>query len=90
VNEPPAPLVLDLGEVTFLDSVALGQMIALHKDVSASGHGPLHVVASTSAVQQVLDLTGGPRIFDIRPDLASAVSAAVDDQRRREDAESEA
>lgn len=77
VREPAAPLVLDLAEVTFLDSVALGQMISLHKDVSAAGHGPLHVVATSPAVRQVLNVTGGSRLFDVRDDLPSAVAAAV-------------
>ncbi|MFN8075689.1 MAG: STAS domain-containing protein [Kineosporiaceae bacterium] len=77
VRDPDSPLVLDLEEVSFLDSVALGQMIALHKDVSAHGHGPLHVVATTPAVRQVLELSGGTRLFDVRDDLASAVAAAV-------------
>jgi hypothetical protein len=54
LREPADQLVVDLGEVTFMDTFALRALLALQED---GGAGSLHVVPGT-AIQRVLDLAG--------------------------------
>ena len=67
VAEPVAPhLTLDLGAVEFISSVALGQLIALNRQVRAKG-GSLLLANLRSGVHQVLVLTRLDRLLAIAP-----------------------
>ncbi|HJT78696.1 MAG TPA: STAS domain-containing protein [Gemmataceae bacterium] len=62
----PPRLLLDLGEVTYLTSTALGQLVALHKRVRAAD-GELVVANVTAAVYEVFRVTRLHQLLDIRP-----------------------
>jgi len=66
-------VVLDLSGVSFLDSTALGILIAGEKRLRAvSGH--LRVVVSSPMVLRVLQITALDSVFDLYPTLAAALS----------------
>jgi anti-sigma B factor antagonist len=58
-------LRLDLGQVRYLTSTALGQLVALHKRVRAAG-GELVLANVTDPVYEVIHLTRLHEVFDIR------------------------
>jgi anti-sigma B factor antagonist len=67
VADPVAPhLTLDLGAVEFISSVALGQLVALNRQVRAKG-GSLLLTNLRSGVHQVLVLTRLDRLLAIAP-----------------------
>jgi anti-sigma B factor antagonist len=56
------PLVLDLAEVTFMDSVALGLVIEEHRRAEREG-GEFRLRRGSEQVQRLFDLTGlAPRL----------------------------
>jgi anti-sigma B factor antagonist len=63
-EQPPCDVVVDLGRTTFLDSVGLGFVVRLHKQVSLRGH-QLTVVASPQQVRRMFGLTGLDRVLTI-------------------------
>src|SRR5688572_23735834 len=67
VADPVAPhLTLDLGAVEFISSVALGQLVALNRQVRTKG-GSLQLTNLRAGVRQVLTLTRLDRLLDIAP-----------------------
>lgn len=67
VAGPEVPhLTLDLGAVEFISSVALGQLVALNREVRAKG-GSLLLANLRSGVHQVLTLTRLDRLLAIAP-----------------------
>jgi anti-sigma B factor antagonist len=67
VADSVAPhLTLDLGAVEFISSVALGQLVALNRQVRAKG-GSLLLTNLRSGVHQVLVLTRLDRLLAIAP-----------------------
>lgn len=71
-------LVLDLSEVFFCDSSGVGVLIASRR-LMRSCHGRFHLIlpargaAEGSHVNRVLAALGVRRLFDIYPDVSSAV-----------------
>jgi anti-sigma B factor antagonist len=63
-EQPPCDVVVDLGRTTFLDSVGLGFVVRLHKQVSGRGH-QLTVVATPQQVRRMFGLTGLDRVLTI-------------------------
>lgn len=59
------PVVLDLGNVTFLDSSGLGAVVAVMKLLGPQR--PLHLAALTPPVAKVFRLTRMDSIFTIHP-----------------------
>jgi anti-sigma B factor antagonist len=67
-------IVLDLGEVHFVDSSGLGEMVAALKKLRA-GHGDLKLAAANRRVTETLRITQLVRVLEIHPDAAGAVAA---------------
>ena len=59
-------LDVDLSITGFVDSSALGALIALHKTMASRG-GSVRVLRPTATVQQVLELTRLHRVLEIVP-----------------------
>ena len=69
-----ARLVVDLDEVSFLDSTGLGVLVATLKHVrEVDGH--LHVVVSRPRVLKVFTLTGLDAVIALHPTLDEALAA---------------
>lgn len=68
-------IVVDLSEVTFLDSTGLSVLVASWKRFSDSGKGSFRLVVNRSAVQRVLEVTGLAQVFSVFPTLEEAVQA---------------
>lgn len=68
-------LVLDLTEVTFIDSTGLGVVVGRLKGLRRSG-GVLTVAASHERVLRVLSITGLDTVIEVAPDVERAVRAA--------------
>ncbi len=65
--------VVDLGEVSFVDSAGLGALVRLYKRVRI-GEGDVRLARVSARVMQILDLTRLTRVFDIfsSPEEAAA------------------
>lgn len=72
----PELVVLDLRELTFLDSSGLRAMLGLHAKLTAQG-GRLVIVRGPRRVHRVLELTRADEELEIVAD-----PAAIDDPRR--------
>jgi anti-sigma B factor antagonist len=70
-------LVVDLTEVSFLDSTGLGVLVGRLKLTRTRG-GSLRLVGKDERVLKVFSITGLDKVFEIHPDLDSALAAAGD------------
>ncbi len=70
-------IAVDLSEVSFLDSTALGVLIGAVKRLRSRG-GALAVVNTDSSIAKTFEITGLDQIFTIVPSRADAF-AALDD-----------
>ena len=68
-------VVVDLSEVTFLDSTALGVLVAGAKLLPHGGE--LLIVCSGDGVARILEIVGFDRVFAIHPTLDEALVAAT-------------
>lgn len=71
---PGARLVLDMGQVRFMDSSGLGALLSTLRALAASG-GDLKVCALTPAVRVLFELVRVHRVFDVLETRADAVAA---------------
>jgi anti-sigma B factor antagonist len=62
----PPRLQLDLGEVTYLTSTALGKLVSLHQRVRAAD-GELVVANVTAPVYELFQVTRLHQLLDVRP-----------------------
>jgi anti-sigma B factor antagonist len=69
-------VVLDLTDAPFIDSTALGVILAASKRMSRQDR-KLLVVAGNPTVARVLQLTGLDRTLAVRPSLAAAIEAVL-------------
>jgi anti-sigma B factor antagonist len=67
-------LVLDLSDVTFVDSMGLGVLVGGMKRLRAAG-GELHLVVSAPEVQRILEITLMDRVFPLHETLADGLDA---------------
>jgi anti-sigma B factor antagonist len=67
-------IILNLGEVTYLDSVGLGTLIGGYTSTSNSG-GDLKLLHLPRGVQQLLQVTRLSTVFEIYEDLHAAVAS---------------
>jgi anti-sigma B factor antagonist len=72
-----AVLVVDLSEVTFIDSMALGVLLEAMKRLRARG-GVLRIVGPRPDVRRVFELTLLDRIFPLDATRFEALAAAED------------
>ncbi len=66
--------VVDLGEVSFVDSAGLGALVRLYKRVRI-GEGDVRLASVPSNVIQLLELTRLTRVFDIFPTPEEAAAS---------------
>lgn len=66
-------VVVDLSEVTFLDSTALGVLVSGLKRFRSAG-GDLRLVVTGRSVSKVLEITGLHEVFKIFETASAAVS----------------
>jgi len=69
----PARLVLDLSEVSFIDSTGLGVLIGARKRAIRAGVS-LGVVCSNTRILRIFAITGLRQALDVHDTLASAVA----------------
>ncbi len=67
----PAPVIVDLLGVTFIDSTALGVLIASLKQSQATG-GELRLVIAEPRIRKVFEITGLTELFAIYPTIGDA------------------
>ncbi|GAC1430801.1 MAG: STAS domain-containing protein [Acidobacteriaceae bacterium] len=67
-------ILLNLGDVNYIDSSGIGEMVSAFTSVRNSG-GELKLLNLTKKVHDLLQITKLYTVFDIKDDEASAVSA---------------
>jgi len=70
--------VLDLSDVTFLDSTGLGVLVATHRR-TRNGAGSLRLVVTRKQLLHLLRMTGLHSVFHVYPTLDDAMDAASTD-----------
>jgi anti-sigma B factor antagonist len=66
-------LVLDLSNVTFMDSTGLGAMLSCLRTMKAKG-GSLRVASLTPEVKRLFDMVMMDRVFEIYPTVDDALT----------------
>ena len=67
-------VVIDMSEVTFLDSTGLSVLVASWKRLSEAGEkGGFRLVVNRPVIQRVLDVTGLSQIFSVFSTLEEAI-----------------
>jgi anti-sigma B factor antagonist len=66
-------VVVDLSEVTFLDSTGLGDLVRARESALSKG-GQLHLVLTQPRIRRVLEITGLDTVFAIHETLAAATA----------------
>ncbi len=74
VNAGQMHIILNLGEVTYLDSVGLSTLVAGYTSTRNAG-GDLKLLHLPRGVQQLLQITRLSTVFEIYEDLATAVGS---------------
>lgn len=67
-------IVLNLGEVTGMDSTGIGELISAYTSVRQAG-GELKLLNLTREVQELLHITKLCTVFDIQDDETAAIAA---------------
>ena len=67
-------ILLNLGEVTYIDSSGIGELVSAFTTVKNSG-GELKLLNLTKKVHDLLQITKLYTVFDVRDDEASAISS---------------
>lgn len=70
-------LVVDLTDVTFLDSTGLGVLVGRLKLTRSLG-GSMRIVGTDDRVLKVFAITGLDKVFDIHADVDSALATEPD------------
>jgi anti-sigma B factor antagonist len=70
---PGASVVLDLTEVDFCDSSALGTMISIYKAAAKTG-GRLYLTGVNPQVASAIAVTSLDQLFQVRPDVPAALA----------------
>ncbi len=73
VIETSDSVILDLSEVTFMDSTGLGAMLSCLRQINGKG-GSLRVCCLKPEVQRLFDLVMMDRVFDVHPSLEAALA----------------
>jgi anti-sigma B factor antagonist len=75
VLAPARRVVVDLSEVTFLDSTGLSVLVGAWKRLSGEGlEGDLRLVVVRPTIQKVLEITGLDQVFSVFATLAEALA----------------
>ena len=68
------PLVLDLSNVKFIDSIGMGAMVVLLRRVKGAG-GRLALVGLAGHSLNVMEVTGLHKVFEMYDDVSAALEA---------------
>lgn len=71
VTYPDKPFLIDLTNVSFMDSSGIGVIIGRYKLVSSFGQRVI-IVSSNPTVEKILDMSGIKKIINIYPTLEDA------------------
>ncbi len=74
VNDGKKNILLDLGEVSFIDSTGLGELVASHAHVKNNG-GQLKLLKLTHKVHDLLQITKLITVFQVFDDEAGALKS---------------
>jgi anti-sigma B factor antagonist len=69
-------LVLDIGDVTFMDSTGLKVLLAVQKRAQLAG-GMLAIANAARPVQRVIEVTGLDRTLTLCPDVDTAIATCA-------------
>jgi anti-sigma B factor antagonist len=72
-------VILNLGEVTYLDSVGLGTLVGAFTSIRNAG-GSMKLLHLPRGVQQLLQVTRLSTVFEIYEDLPGAVASFKNDE----------
>ncbi len=67
-------VLLDMSDVAFLTSTALGKLVILHKKLKVAG-GVLKICSLQGPIESIFQITHLNHLFDIHPDQAAALLA---------------
>jgi anti-sigma B factor antagonist len=70
-------ILMDLGDVDYIDSSGIGEMVAAFTTVR-SAQGELKIVHLTKRVHDILQITRLYTVFDVQPDEAGALRSFRD------------
>lgn len=68
-------VIVDLSDVSFIDSSSLGVLIGAHKRLAAEGGDGLVVVVADRAIANTLKITGLDQVFEIVANREEALAA---------------
>ncbi len=74
LNKGEKHILLNLGDVSYLDSSGLGELVSAYTSVKNAG-GELKLLNLTKKVQDLLQITKLYTVFDVKDDEASAVAS---------------
>jgi anti-sigma B factor antagonist len=77
VDKGNRKIVLNLGEVQYVDSSGLGELVKTHTTVR-NRNGQLRLVNLSKRIHDLLQMTRLAAVFDIEPDEASAIKSLGD------------
>lgn len=72
LNAEGAAIIVDLTNVSFLDSTALGALIGAMKK-SRGNNGSLNLVIADESILKTFEVTGLDRVFEIHPSVETAL-----------------
>lgn len=68
-------IILDLSDVHFIDSTALGMLVATRQESKENG-GEIRLVMDDPYLLKIFRITGFDSLFSIHPDIAGAITTA--------------
>ena len=74
VSKGQKNIVLNLGDVSYMDSSGVGELVTAYTTVKNQG-GELKLVNLTKKIEDLMTITKLVTVFDIHPDEASAIAA---------------
>ncbi len=74
VNSGAMKIVLNLGDVNYIDSSGIGELVSTYTTVSNRG-GKLKLLNLTKKIQELLAITKLLTVFDVYDDEAEAIAA---------------
>jgi anti-sigma B factor antagonist len=71
ISRPPRLWIVNMADVSFIDSTGLGVLVGAVRDMRAAG-GDLRLVVTQPQILKLLELTGLDKVFEIVSDAVTA------------------